>query len=243
MAGAVGADVGAARGAVDVGGDGLEKGAEGLVGLRGATGHDRRPVEGAFLAAGDAGADEVQAAFAQCGFAADGVGVEGVAAVDDDVAGFHRVREFLDDRVGGLAGLDHDEHPARLLQGGDELFDGFGAHEVAVVAVGFEQGVGLGDTAVVQRDGVAVAGEVTGDVRSHDGQAGHADLGAGILGAFDGHGYSFPRTRTGSKSGACYGWGRRRFTRRAAGGRVRSATARRPRWWGRRGSRRRRRTR
>src|ERR1700740_1912458 len=41
-------------------------------------------VEGALLAAGNAGADEVQAPLAHRLLAADGVGVESIAAVDDD---------------------------------------------------------------------------------------------------------------------------------------------------------------
>ena len=61
VAGAVGADVGDARLAVGDRGDRREDRAERLVGLRGAAGHDRRAVERALLAAGDAGADEVDA--------------------------------------------------------------------------------------------------------------------------------------------------------------------------------------
>ena len=177
---AVGADVGAARHAVDVRGDLLQQRAERLVGLGRTAGHDRRAVERALLAAGDARADEVQAALAHRLLAADGVGVERVAAVDDDVAFLHRVGELVDDGVGRVAGLDHDQHPARLLQRGKEFRDGLAAHEVALRAVLGEQRVGLGDRPVVQRHGVAVVGEVAGDVGAHHGQAGDPDLsGAG----------------------------------------------------------------
>ncbi len=122
--GAVGADVGAARHAVDVRGDLLQQRAQRLVRLGGTARHDRRAVQCALLAAGDAGADEVQAAFADRLFAADGVGVERVAAVDDDVAVFHRVGELVDDGVGRVTRLDHDDHPPRLLQRVQEFFDG-----------------------------------------------------------------------------------------------------------------------
>ena len=54
VAGAVGADVRAARHAVDLGRDLLEDRAERLVGLLGAAGHDRRAEQRALLAAGDA---------------------------------------------------------------------------------------------------------------------------------------------------------------------------------------------
>jgi hypothetical protein len=123
----------------------------------------------------------VQTALSHRLLASDGVGVEGVASVDDDVAWLHGVGEFVDHRVGGFTGLHHDQHPARLLQRGEELVDGLGAHEIAVVAVLGEQRVGAGDRAVVQRDGVAVPGEVAGDVGTHDRQAGNAYLRGRLL--------------------------------------------------------------
>ena len=87
VAGAVGADVGDAGLALGDGGDRLEDRAEGLPRLGGAARHDRRALERALLAAGDAGADEVDAGLAHGLLAADGVGEQRVAAVDDDVAG------------------------------------------------------------------------------------------------------------------------------------------------------------
>ena len=44
------------------------------------------------------------------------------------------------------------------------------------LAVLFEQRVGLGDRPVVQRHGVAVVSEIAGEVRTHHGEAGDADL-------------------------------------------------------------------
>ena len=173
---AVGADVRAARHAVDVRGDLLEQRAQRLVGLGGPARHDRRTVQRALLAAGDARADEVQPAFAHRLLPANGVGVQRIAAVDDDVAVFHRVGELVDHGVGRVAGLDHDQHPTRLLQCGKEFRNRLAAHEVALRPVLGEQRVGLGDRTVVQRHGVAVMGEVARDVGPHHGQAGDADL-------------------------------------------------------------------
>ena len=170
MAGTVGADVGAARGAVDMCGDVLQQRAEGLVGLGRTTGHDGRAVEGPFLTAGDTGADEVKVTGRHRGLTADGVGVQGVTAVDDDVPGLHGVGELLDHRVGGLAGLDHDQGATRALQGGDELLGAELGHEV----------VGLGGGAVVDGDGVPVVGEVPGDIGTHHCQADDTDLCGGI---------------------------------------------------------------
>ena len=86
VARAVGADVRAAGHAVDDGSDRLEHRAQGCVGLDRSARHDRRALQGALLAAGDPGADEVDADLAQGGLAAAGVREVRVAAVDEDVA-------------------------------------------------------------------------------------------------------------------------------------------------------------
>ena len=57
------------------------------------------PFERPFLAAGDAGADEEQALRLQRPGAAGGVGVVGVAAVDEDVARLEQRDELVDDVV------------------------------------------------------------------------------------------------------------------------------------------------
>jgi hypothetical protein len=106
--------------------------------------------------------------------------VEGVATVDDDVAFLHRIGELVDDGVGRIARLDHDDHPARLLKGGKEFGDRLAAHEVAFRTMLLQQRIGLGDGPVVQRHGVPVVGEVAGEVGTHHGQSGDPDLsGAG----------------------------------------------------------------
>ncbi|ETD32785.1 hypothetical protein W823_12425 [Williamsia sp. D3] len=179
VSGTVGADVGAAGLPVDVGRDRLEQRAEGLVGLGRSARHDRRSVERTLFAAGDTRADEVQATLGHRGFAADGVRVERIAAVDDDVAFLHLGGELLDYRIGRGAGFHHDQDTTGLLERRDEFGDCLGSHEVSLVAVLFDQCVGLRDTAVVQCDGVAVTGEVSGDVGAHHRQAGDTDLGAG----------------------------------------------------------------
>jgi hypothetical protein len=71
-------------------------------------------------AAGGADVDIVDAALLQRLAAADVVLPEGVAAVDDDVAGLHQLRQRLDGRFGDLAGRQHHPGGARLLQLLDE---------------------------------------------------------------------------------------------------------------------------
>jgi hypothetical protein len=89
-----------------------------------AAGHDGRPLARAFLAAGHAGSDEAQAQVAQPLVAALGVGVERVAAVDDDVTLVEQRDELFDHGVDRAAGLDHDHDLARAGQDCDEFLEG-----------------------------------------------------------------------------------------------------------------------
>ena len=91
-----------------------------------AAGHDARAAAGAFFAAGDAGADVEQALGLDVFGAADRVLEEGVAAVNDDVAGFEVGEEVVDELVHGLAGFDHEHDAARLLEEGDHFLDASG---------------------------------------------------------------------------------------------------------------------
>src|SRR5690606_16444213 len=50
-------------------------------------------------------------------------------------------------------------------------------YEGALAAVLVDELGGLGVGAVVDRDGEAVAGEVAGEIRAHDGQPDHSDVG------------------------------------------------------------------
>ena len=168
--------MGHARGAVDVGGDRLQDRAQGLPAFRRAARHDGRAVERALLAAGNTCADEVDAARGHLLFAADGVGEVGVAAVDDDVAFVHRACQLVDDRVGGRAGLNHDDRLARAFERGDEILHRLRRHEVTLRAVGVHERVRLFRAAVVHRDRVAVAREVPGQVRAHHRESNDANI-------------------------------------------------------------------
>jgi hypothetical protein len=130
----------------------------------------------------------VQAALAQGGLAAAGVGEVGVAAVDDHVARLQERGELVDDRVGGGTRLHHDHQAAGAFEGGDELLGRLGGDEGALVAVHLHQRARAAGRAVVDGDGVPAAGEVAREVAAHDPQAGHAD-GCGCV-----HGGGVPRS-------------------------------------------------
>jgi hypothetical protein len=90
----------AARGSVlDARRDGLEDGLNVLPRRRGAARHDGGAEEGAFLAAGDAGADEEEALGLELLGAPIRVGKVAVTAVDDDVPGLEEGRNLRTDLV------------------------------------------------------------------------------------------------------------------------------------------------
>ena len=130
MAGAAGADPFAAGNVVvrpDLGRDRLEDRLDQRPGLFAAAGHDAGPLQRAFLAAGDAGADEQQALRFDILRAAFGVVKIGVAAVDDHVAGREQRNEVLDELIDRRAGLDHEHHLARRGQASRPVLPGCGS--------------------------------------------------------------------------------------------------------------------
>ncbi len=134
------------------------------------------PLQRAFLAAGDTHADEVDAGLADRLLAADRVGEQGVAAVDDDVARLEHAQERVDDGIRRAARLDHDDRRAGLRQVSGELLVRERGDELGLGVLG-DEFVGLGAAAVEHRDRVALAaGEVAGEVRPHHREADDADV-------------------------------------------------------------------
>ncbi|MPM75077.1 hypothetical protein SDC9_122068 [bioreactor metagenome] len=164
VAGAVRADPGATGLVAHMGGDGLQHRADDLVAFRGAAGHDGRAGQGAVLAAGHAGADEVEALGRDLLLAADGVAEVGIAGVQNDVAGLEIGKQLLDGRVSGGTGLDHDDDGARMLDRGHEIGDRLRTDELALVAVIGQDLLSLGVGAIEDRNGEPLVGEVTGQV-------------------------------------------------------------------------------
>ena len=123
------ADPVAARLAVGLGGrlleDLLDVGPRGL----GATGHERRAVARALLAARDARADEEETLSLELLGAAVRVGEVRVAAVDNDVALLEVRLELGDEVVDGRAGLDEEDDLAGALELLAELLDRVGADD------------------------------------------------------------------------------------------------------------------
>ena len=121
MAGAVRSHVAAAGLAIDHGRDPGEDRRDDFPRFARTTGHERRTLERALFAAGNAAADKVNPPPFEVLAAPLRVGEKRVAAVDDDIAFLEERHELIDDRVDRRAGLDHDHRFARPLQGADKF--------------------------------------------------------------------------------------------------------------------------
>ena len=120
--------------------------------------------------------DEVQVLLLEPGFATPGLVEVGIAAVDQHVPGLQKRRELVDHGVGGIAGVDHDQHAPRPLECADELLRGLGRDERTLLAElggGFR---GPGGRPVVQGHDVSMAGKVAGQVAAHHAEPGDAYL-------------------------------------------------------------------
>jgi hypothetical protein len=182
VAGAARADVNDAGLAVHLGRDALEDRLHHFPRGKRPARHDRRALARAFFAARHTRADEAQALAAQVRIAALGVGVEAVAAVDDDVVLVQQRNQLLDDLVDRRAGLHHDLDLAGLGQALDELLERLGAHQL-LAGVGGDEGFGGCFGAVVDADLEAAALHVQHQVLAHHGQSDQSEI--ALLAAHD----------------------------------------------------------
>ena len=173
--GAVGADVGAAGGAVDLGGDAGEHRLDLGVRLGGAAGHDARALERPGLAARHPGADVADPARLDLRRAPPGVGEERVAPVDEDVALVEVGEELGDGGVDRVAALDHEQDRPRTLDRGDQLLRGVRGGDRPLAAVRRDELPGARRGAVEHRHRDVVVGEVASQVLAHHGHPHHPE--------------------------------------------------------------------
>ncbi len=170
-----GTDVGDAGLAIDFGGNGFEDGLHHIPSGERSAGHDGGAFAGTFFTARDARADETQTFFREIGIATLGVGVERVAAIDDDIALVEERDELLDDRVHGPTGFHHDLDFARSGERLHELLEGLGADEF-FARVSRDEFIGGGSGAVVNADLKAARFHVENEILAHDGQSDKSEV-------------------------------------------------------------------
>ena len=156
--------------------DGAEDGRQRLPGFPLAARHDGGAPQRALLAAGDAGADVVEAAGSE--FLAPALGVEepGVAAVNQDVAGLQMRLQVGDRAVHGGAGRHHHQDPARPLQHRHQRVGRRRKINVTPRGRAGDERLALGSLEIVARDAEPVALHVEGQVGPHHPQADDADV-------------------------------------------------------------------
>jgi hypothetical protein len=163
--------------AVRLGGDVLEDLLDVRPGLLVTTGHDGGTVAGTLLTARDTRTDEADTLGLEVLSAAVGVGVVGVATVNDDVALLKTVlEEELNEVIDGLAGHDEEHHAAGSLELGDELLDAVCANNALSLGLVLKELVDLGDGTVEGNNGVAVVGSVEDQVLAHDRKANETEV-------------------------------------------------------------------
>ena len=99
------------------------------------------------------------------------VAVVGVTTIDDCVAFFKSVGNFLDNRIGDLAGGNHDPGVARTVQLLDEFRDAVGADSAILDEVCNGSRV-----RVIHNCAVSVAHDATDNVGAHAPKADHSQL-------------------------------------------------------------------
>ena len=132
--------------------------------------------ERAFLTAGVADAEEVDAVLLEVFFPALSVGPERVAAVDDDVAGLQERDELLDHGVHRRAGFDHDLRLAGTLERGDEILERLCEDEILALPTACLECLHDAGRAVIDGDVEALAFHVQDEVFAHHGEADQADV-------------------------------------------------------------------
>ena len=170
-------DVAAAGVVPHVGGDGGEEGGDQGIGLPVSAGHERRAVPGTLLPAGDARAEKADAQGGAALLPALGVGVVGVAPVDDHVSRLQMGQQAVQHQVDGPARLYHNEDfPGALQTGAQGLVAFTAGHGKALRPAGLHKGLGEFRLQVVAGHGEAVLGQIQGQSAPHDRKAYHAKL-------------------------------------------------------------------
>ncbi|KFB73923.1 MAG: hypothetical protein AW09_000797 [Candidatus Accumulibacter phosphatis] len=161
---------------IGMGADRLEEVSQVRPRLTVAAGHDARAVAGAFLAAGNAHADEADALLGESLDAALAVLVVRITAVDDDVAGLEVGQEVVDALIHGVAGLDHQQHAPWTLQQGHHCRCAVRALYRRAACRAGEELVHASTGTIPGDDAKALVGEVEDQVLAHYGEPDDGDV-------------------------------------------------------------------
>ena len=176
VAGATGADVGDTGTVFDLGGHLGDQTLNGVVGSSGATGHHAGPFQSTLGTTGNTHTNEAEAEAFELGDPAFGIGVEGVASVDQQITFLQQWCQGCDHVVHRLARLHHHQNAPRTLEGGDKLRQGFSADDVFASTATSQKILGLGVGAVVDNAGEPVALGIEDEIFAHDAEADQTEV-------------------------------------------------------------------
>ena len=176
MPGAIRPDVGAAWPAFNLRRDLGEHWRDGVVSRPVAARHHARTAQSAFLAAGNPHPEVVDALRLEFGVPAAGIVKQGIAAIDDDVAGLEVRQQLGDHLVHRPTSLDHQHHPPRPRQHRHQLRDAFRRTHRQVARHALDESLHDACRTVVHRHPNALAGHVADEVLAHHGQPDQTDI-------------------------------------------------------------------
>jgi hypothetical protein len=170
MAGTVGSDMDDAGVAASLRGNGFQHRFQRLVRRVTAARHEGRTVQGAFLATGDAHADEVDSFCFQRFRTPACILEEGIAAVNDDIARGEVGEQLLQYLVHRGAGFDHQKDAARTFQPRAEITQ-IGAGSQVFVSVGLDKRFRFRGRPVEYKSRNLVPCQIPRQIGTHDGKA------------------------------------------------------------------------
>ena len=177
VAGTAGADVDDAGLAIDLGGDGFEDRLHHLPGGGRAAGHDGRALAGAFLTAGDAGADEAEAVDRRATCRGARCRCRGELPPSMMMSPLSSSGMSCSITAStGAAGLDHDHDLARARRGTGRIPPASVAPTSFLSGMLGDEFVGHRGGAVVNRDLEAAAFHVENEVLAHHGQTDQSEV-------------------------------------------------------------------
>ena len=176
MAGTAGADVGDAGAVIDLGRHLLNQGLDRVVGSLGATWHHARPFQGTLGPPGDPHADVAKTLAFQFGNPALGVGVEGIAPIDQQITLLQEWGDRSNGVIDRLTGLHHHQNAARAFQQTHELLKGFRSHDLFTRSQTHQELLGFRIGAVVNGTGKTIALGIKDEVLAHHAQTNEAEM-------------------------------------------------------------------
>ena len=156
------------------GGDGLQNRFYMRPGFFIAAGHNRRSVTRAFFTAGNAGSYKTDAFLAQIPGAPFGIGIIGIAAIDNDVAGIQKRQQLIDKVINRFAGAHHQQDFARMIEHRHQFFQAVGSLNGASFGSGGEKFLCFGRGAVVSGNLKTLVVHIQNQILPHYRQADYA---------------------------------------------------------------------